>query len=121
MLCLRIDRNESARTLMSSPTIMQELTDQDSLAAGSLNRSLCSGRELVGVDGDGSLDLAVVEYLDQGALLAKKTKGDDVLKRELSTGSRCEDLSNAVQTKNLILNAEDVGEAALRKPAVKGH
>ena len=77
--------------------------------------------ELVRVDGDGGLDLAVVEHLDQAALLAQQAERDDVLEGELGAGLGGDDLGDAVEAEDLVLDAEDVGEAALGQTAVKGH
>ena len=67
---------------------MLRLADQDGLAASLLDRFLGGLGELVRVDGDGGLDLAVVEHLDQAVLLAQQAEGDDLVEGELGDRSR---------------------------------
>src|SRR6266702_3595017 len=57
--------------------------DEDGLAAGLLDGYFSGGGELVGVDGDGGGDLAVVEDLDEAVLLAEKAERDDLFEGEL--------------------------------------
>src|ERR1700704_5678249 len=100
---------------------MLRLADEDGLAAGLLNRFLGGLRELVRVDGDRGLDLSIIENFDQAVLLAEEAKGDDLVQGELGDVFGGGDLGDAVETEDLVLDAEDVGKAALRQTAVKGH
>src|SRR5260370_41731719 len=100
---------------------MLRLTDEDSLAAGLLDRFLGSLGELVRVDGDCGLDLSVVQDLDEAVFLAEQAKGDDLVQGELGDVFGGGDLGDAVEAENLVLDAEDVGEAALGQTTMKGH
>src|SRR5277367_5926936 len=60
------------------------LANQDGLAASLLDRFLGGLRELVGVDGDGGLDLSVIEHLEQGALLPEQAELDDLVEGALA-------------------------------------
>ena len=96
------------------------LADEDGLAAGLLDGFLGGLGELVGVDGDCGLDLSVIEDLDEAVLLAEEAKGDDLVQGELGDAFGGGDLGDAVEAENLVLDAEDVGEAALGQTAVQG-
>src|SRR5580692_1150697 len=97
------------------------LADQDGFAASLLDRFLGSLRELVRVDGDRDLDLSVIENLDEAVLLAEQTEGDDLVEGELGDVLASGDLGDANEAEDLILDAEDGGEAALGQTTVKGH
>src|SRR5260370_27577215 len=97
------------------------LADEDGFAAGILDGFLGGLGELVRVDGDCGLDLSVIEDLDEAVLLAEETKGDDLVQGELGDIFGGGDLGDAVETEDLVLDAADVGKAALRQTAVKGH
>src|SRR5260370_26731152 len=100
---------------------MLRLADDDGLAAGLLDRFLGGVGELVRVDGDCGLDLSVVEYFDEAVLLAEQAKGDDLVEGELRDILGSGDFGDAVEAEDLVLDSEDVGKAALRQAAVKGH
>src|SRR6267154_4468411 len=100
---------------------MLRLADEDGLAAGLLDCFLGGLGELVGVDGDRGLDLSVIEDLDEAVLLAEQAKGDDLVEGELGDIFGRGDLGDAVETENLVLDAEDVGKAALGQTTMKGH
>src|ERR1700688_4841767 len=100
---------------------MLRLADEDGLAAGLLDRFLSGLGELVRVDGDRGLDLSVIEDLDQAVLLAEEAKGDDFVEGELGDIFGGGNLGDAVEAEDLVLDAEDVGKAALRQTAMKGH
>src|ERR1700737_3250486 len=97
------------------------LPDAAGLAAGLLDRFLGGLGELVRVDGDRGLDLSVVENLDEAVLLAEQAKGDDLVESELGDVFGGGNFGDAVEAENLILDTEDIGEAALRQTAVKRH
>src|ERR1700679_1453594 len=97
------------------------LADQDGLAAGLLDRFLSSLRELVSVNGDGCLDLSVIEHLDETVLLAKETQIDDLVEGELGHVLGSDYLGDAIEAEDGVLHPEDVREAALGQTAVKGH
>src|ERR1017187_10152495 len=54
-------------------------------------------------------------------LLAQQAELNDLVQREFRTWSGREDLSDAVQTEDRVLDAEDIVEAALRQAAVQRH
>src|ERR1039457_1645710 len=99
----------------------KSLTDQDGFAASLFNSFLRSFREFVRVDGDRSSDRAVVEHLDQAALLAQQAELNDLVQREFRIWSGREDLGDAVQTEDRVLDAKDIVKAALRQAAVQRH
>ena len=72
----------------------------------------------MGVDGDCGLDLSVIEYFDKAVLLAEEAKGDDLIEGELRDVFGGGDLGDAVEAEDLVLDAEDVGKAALGQTAV---
>src|SRR5271156_5409075 len=73
------------------------------------------------MNGDGGCELSVIEYLDEAVLLAEEAKGDDLVQGELGDLLGSGNLGDAVEAEDLVLDAEDVGEAALGQTAVKGH
>src|SRR5271156_1839404 len=73
------------------------------------------------MNGDGGCELSVIEYLDEAVLLAEEAKGDDLVQGELGDLLGSGNLGDAVEAEDLVLDAEDVGEAALGQAAVKGH
>src|ERR1700722_14079104 len=100
---------------------MLRLANQNRLAASLLDRFLGSFGKLMRVDRNSSLQLSVVENLDQAILLAQQAKRDDLVQRELGLIRSSIDLSNAVKSKNGVFHAEDVREAALRQTTVQRH
>src|ERR1700678_1177612 len=113
----------ATRGRVPSPAINSKccLADQDGFAAGLLYRFLSSLGELVCVDGYGSLDLSVIQHLDEGALLAEEAKFNDLVQGKLGHILGGDYLGDAVETEDLVLHAEDVGKTTLRQPTVKGH
>src|ERR1039458_111397 len=97
------------------------LADQNCLATGLLDGFLRGLRELVRVNGNRSSQLAVVEHLDQAALLAQQAKRDDRVEGELGLRSSRQNLSDAIKSEHRVLDAEDVVEAALGQAAVQRH
>src|SRR5258705_8517683 len=98
---------------------MLRLADEDGLAAGLLDRFLGGLGELVRVEVDRGLDLSVIEYFDESVLLAEEAEGDDLVQGEFGDVFGCGDLGDAIEAENLVLDAEDVGEAALGQTAVE--
>src|ERR1700679_1612304 len=89
------------------------LADKDGLAASLLDRFLSSLRELVSVNGDGGLDLSVIEHFDETVLLAEEPQVDDLVEGEFGHVLGSDDLSHAIEAEDGVLDAEDVGKAAL--------
>src|SRR5277367_244972 len=84
------------------------LANQYGLAASLLDRLLGGLRELVGVDGDGGLDLSVIENFEQCTLLAEQAELDNLVEGELADVLGCGDFGDTVEAENLVLDAEDV-------------
>src|SRR4029450_5038810 len=74
-------------------------------------------RELVGGDGQSLLDLAVAQNL-HGAVLARQPRGHQDFGIDGVAGV---ERGEVPQVHNVVLDAEDVGEAALGQPPVERH
>src|SRR3984957_18285216 len=73
------------------------------------------------MNGDGGCELSVVEDLYEAVFLAEEAKGDDLVQGELGDLLGSSNLGDAVEAEDLILDAEDVGKAALGQTTGKGH
>src|SRR3569833_132714 len=73
--------------------------------------------ELMSMDGDRPIQLTRAQHLDQSLLARNEPQLLVVFERDLLHG----ELREAVEIYNRVLGAEDIGEAALRKPAVQRH
>jgi hypothetical protein len=89
--------------------------------AGLLDGLLRCLGELVRVNGNRPAQLAVVEHLDQSALLAQQAERNDLVEGELGARSSRQNLGDPVQAEHRVLHAEDVGEATLGQAAVQRH
>ncbi len=91
--------------------------NDDGLAAGIFNGLLRGLGELVRVDRNGLLDLAVGQHLHQAVALLQDAVLGELVQREL----RLAELGDGVEAEDGVLHAEDVGEAALGQAAVQRH
>src|SRR3974390_774275 len=87
------------------------------LAAGLLDLLDCRLRKLVRMDGDGCLQLARTQYLDQRLLARDQPQLRIVFQRDFLDGKP----GHPVEVHDRVLGAEDIVEAALRQAAVQWH
>jgi len=91
--------------------MLLKTTDQNSLAAGLLDRFLSGLRNLWACTVTATLISPLFRTLIRPSS-AQKAKRDDLIERELRL-RRARDLGDAVEAKHGVLRAEDVGEARL--------
>src|ERR1017187_679647 len=114
---LNLYRSRNERT----DALAKSLSDQNRLAPSFFNSFLGSPGKLMRMNRHRAGQLAVVQNLDQPALLAQQAERDDLVERELGAGSSPQNLGDAVQAKDRVLGAEDVVEAAFGQAAVQRH
>ena len=91
--------------------------NDDGLATGIFDGLLRGLGELVRVDRNGLLDLAVGQHLHQPVALLQDAMLRELVQRELLLA----ELGDGVEAEDGVLHAEDVGEAALGQAAVQRH